>query len=234
MNELEYPSSLTTFVIRNLNREYPVLLPKNEFFRIKNIFKQHEYKIPLAFLPKNPITVIDIGANVGLFALYMHMLAPVRIIHCFEPAPATVKLLRRNTDHLHNVRIHPFGLTDHQGTAVMTLDPNNTGMNSICGTPDKENSVEINVYDASAALDRYDLTKIDILKIDTEGSEIPILKSLASKLDSIGIVMLEYHSERDRREIDCLLSQFELFGSNSSMIGIGTLKYINKNRLVKV
>jgi FkbM family methyltransferase len=231
MNSTKYPSTLTTFVIKDKDSEYPVLLPKNERFRIANIFKQHEYQVPRQFLPPKPITVVDVGANVGLFALYMNMAASTHVIHCFEPAPATVKLLRRNLGALNHVRIHPFGLTDYNGTAVMTLDPTNTGGNSISRSPGEKKCVEVSVHDASAVLDRYGLADIDILKIDTEGSEVPILASLSSRLNSIGIVMLEYHSERDRREIDRLLSQFKLFGSNSSTLGVGTVKYINKRYL---
>jgi hypothetical protein len=113
----------------------------------------------------------------------------------------------------------------------MTLDSNNTGQNAISRSPIKEVGIEVPVYDASTMLERFGLRTIDILKIDTEGSEVPIINSLSLRLNDIGIVMLEYHSEIDRRKIDHLLMDFKLFGSSSSMIGIGTLKYINK-RLV--
>ncbi len=227
----DYPSELTKVFIKATNKEYPVILPKNELFRIGNIFKQHEYNIPQQLLSRGPLTIVDVGANVGLFTLYMCMVASIRTIHCFEPAPATVKLLRQNLNDVPDVRIHPFGLTDHDGTAVMALDPANTGQNSISRSTPKNEGVEVPVYDASSVLTQFGLRTIDIIKIDTEGSEVPIISSLSSRLDTVGIVMLEYHSEKDRRTIDALLSDFKLFGSSSSMIGIGTVKYINKRWL---
>ena len=46
---------------------------------------------------------------------------------------------------------------------------------------------------------------IDVLKVDTEGCELPILRSIAELLPSIPVIYVEYHSEDDRREIDRML-----------------------------
>ncbi len=50
---------------------------------------------------------------------------------------------------------------------------------------------------------------IDILKLDTEGCELPILTRTRSFLEKTRIVYIEFHSEGDRRDIDDLL-----FGSH--------------------
>jgi hypothetical protein len=58
---------------------------------------------------------------------------------------------------------------------------------------------------ALAALAEAGVDSIDILKLDTEGCEVPILRSLASRLPRTGIIYVEFHSERDRMEIDRLV-----------------------------
>ena len=198
---------------------------------MKCIFGEHEYEIPQQFLPSNDNTIVDIGANVGLFALYMKLTKSVNAIHCFEPAPASIKLLQLNMENMAGIHIHPFGLANQNGTVALMLHPQNTGQNSLVISGGSRDSIDVPVQDAGAALNQIGLNYIDVLKNDTEGCEVPILESLTPRLDYIGILMLEYHSEKDRRSIDQLLSRFKLFGSKAVMTDVGTLKYINKRLL---
>ena len=69
-------------------------------------------------------------------------------------------------------------------------------------------------------------TSATILKIDTEGCEVDILKNL--NVDNYDLILLEYHSEEDRREIDKLLKNFMLLGCKTEILNRGLLKYINK------
>ena len=45
-----------------------------------------------------------------------------------------------------------------------------------------------------------------MLKVDTEGCEVPIFASLLERLGGVKVIYLEYHSEADRRELDAMLS----------------------------
>jgi FkbM family methyltransferase len=234
MTGIRFPSKLTSVTVKGRNSSHTVTLPEKELFRVKHIFSQHEYGIPSHFLPKDKMTIVDIGANVGLFALYMLMTTVAGTIHCFEPAPASIELLKRNIGHMSGVRIYPVGLTDHDGSASLTLHPENTGQNTLNAPVNGDHEqVSVTVQDAHTALNRIGLSYIDVLKIDTEGSEVPILKSLLPRLKYIGIVMLEYHSEADRRRIDQLLANFSLIGSKAETIDVGTLKYVNRQLLGK-
>ena len=68
------------------------------------------------------------------------------------------------------------------------------------------------------------------MKIDTEGSEVDILSRMMS-LD-FDVIMLEYHSEANRRKIEELLADFFLVGGEIRSLHRGTLKYFH-GRLVK-
>ena len=57
-------------------------------------------------------TILDIGANVGSFALWASLRWPGSTIHCFEPNPGTFAYLKRNTAanpriHINNAAIYP-------------------------------------------------------------------------------------------------------------------------------
>lgn len=229
-----FPSPLTQTVLKGKHNNRTVTMPSDELFRVKNIFYDHEYSIQRQFLPSTPITVVDIGANVGLFAVYMHLTQSVDTIHCFEPSPASLELLMHNTAGLKNTYIHPYGLINRDGRAEMMIHPRNTGQNRIASASMKGvETIEVQIRDAGRALDQLGLGYFDVLKIDTEGCEIPILESLKTRLNYIGIILLEYHSEADRRHIDQLLSKFSLIGAKSETMNMGTLKYINQKLLKK-
>ena len=74
-----------------------------------------------------------------------------------------------------------------------------------CSPENTSAAVEVQLRAAGAALAERGVEAVDILKLDTEGCEVPILRSLAGLLPSLGVVFVEYHDEEDRREIDRLL-----------------------------
>ena len=225
-----YPSPVVQVEIQTSASSYRVRIPQREIFRVDNIFKHREYAIPNRFLPDKPLCVVDIGANVGLFALYMRITRPDSAIHCFEPVDSTVALLRENLGGMETVRIHPCGLSNRNMRTTMQLHPFNTGENSlkhIAG--DACRKTDIILFDAKEAFERLHVDFIDVLKIDTEGCEPEILESLEPMLDRIGLVMLEYHCEQDRRRIDGLLHRFTLFESKVTLPGLGLLKYVHEN-----
>jgi hypothetical protein len=67
---------------------------------------------------------------------------------------------------------------------------------------------------------------VDVLKIDTEGCEMPILKEMGEVLSSIKIIHLEFHSEDDRREIDRLLGDTHSLVVGKMWFNVGTVTYV--------
>lgn len=64
-------------------------------------------------------TVFDVGANIGLFAIWALSRA-VCHLHCFEPSPTTYDVLRRNVPGAICI---PAAVTDHCGTICLTHYP---------------------------------------------------------------------------------------------------------------
>ena len=75
--------------------------------------------------------VFDVGANIGMFSLFVLHSFPEARVYAFEPAPPLFELLRLNTAGFGaRVKLFPFALADRPGTAALTYYPNTTGMSS--------------------------------------------------------------------------------------------------------
>lgn len=223
-----YPSELVVVNIKGTERVYPVWIPERELFRVRNIIEEKEYAVPGIHNRKGPLLVWDVGANVGLFAVYMKLVAPQSRIHCFELSAPTLALLKRNVGTLEGVTIHAFGLFNKEDQMRLSLDPVNTGGNSVKNHHGSYGgSVLATVKEAGRLFDTLGVEDLDILKIDTEGCEVEILESLGERLKRIDVILAEYHSEEDRRRIDAILSDFRLFGAKVARVGLGTVKYAN-------
>ena len=234
LGESVFPSDLIDVEIKGKGGNYRVKIPQNESFRIKEIIKDGQYAITNNRSHEGPLTAWDVGANVGIFAIYMKIIDPNSTVHCYEPSPKTLNLLSHNVGHIDGITIHPIALSNEEGEETICISKRNTGENSIkFKGANSGGTAKVKVKNANSEFNRLGLEHLDILKIDTEGCEIEILQSLGKLLNKIDYILLEYHSEKDRREIDNLLSNFYLFSSNIEEIGCGTNKYINSKLLEK-
>jgi FkbM family methyltransferase len=206
-----------------------VWIATGEAWRVRAVFERGEYAgIPARAL-RDPPVVVDVGANVGLFALYAKLVYhPAAVVHCFEPYPPSVELLRRNVAPFAGVTVHPVGLADADGEVDLLLHPTNSGANST--RPDlvhvPAGRARVTVRDAAAAWDQLGLGEVDVLKIDTEGAEAAILKALGTRLGRVRVVMAEYHTAADRRRIDALLPGHVLFGMTVHSPQLGVARYV--------
>jgi hypothetical protein len=79
-------------------------------------------------------------------------------------------------------------------------------------------------------MDANDVRTIDVLKVDTEGCELAILRSIAALLPSIPVIYLEYHSDDDRREIDRMLGDTHVVvAGHVFQIHRGELTYVARD-----
>ncbi|MCG8590145.1 MAG: FkbM family methyltransferase [Proteobacteria bacterium] len=224
-------SSVVTVPVQAGGLSLSVRIPRAEVFRLKEILVEAGYAAFERARPGRRV-VVDVGANVGVFAIYAHCLDPQARIHCFEPAPDTLDLLRQNVADLPTVRVHDCALSNRSGRERLHLHAANGGQNSLVRTgAGFDASVPVAVEDAGAAFDRLGLRRVDVLKLDTEGSEVAILESLGPRLAHVDSVLVEYHSEADRRRIDALLPGFRVFGARAHALDCGVVKYVSNSLL---
>jgi FkbM family methyltransferase len=153
-----------------------------------------EYWLPDGIEPR---VIFDIGANIGLTARYLAWRFPRAELHCFEPIPANVDVLRRNLDGL-RVHIHPFGLGSSDGRFFFRI-PGASDVNRGAYTrygKEGTREVEAEIRAAGRVLEELGNPVIDVLKIDAEGSEYDILASVPrDAVERISWIYGEMHGD---------------------------------------
>ena len=185
----------------------PFNLFKNEVcFQVSNdIFAGITYP-SISFLSEVK-TIVDIGANIGAASIYFAMAYPEAQVYAFEPGSAPLSLCGKMSA-ISQVKVFPFGLHSRERTLSLFQGRNDSVESSLCNsTRTTGESEKIRLACAPEFLAEQGIAKIDVLKIDTEGCEVPILESLHRYLPEVKALYVEYHSERDRRTIDEMLAK---------------------------
>jgi FkbM family methyltransferase len=201
---------------------------------LRHILGGHEYPIvfPDVFHPQ---TIVDIGAHVGSAALWFRYAYPQARIYCFEPNPVSFELLQRNVAGEPGIEILQIALGASDARMPLFSGAYSTLQASLIANEENQRAGTIvEVRSVKTALDEMNIACISVLKVDTEGMELPILRGLGANLWKIEVIYLEYHSERDRRELDQLLGdRFILFASQAVQPDRGTVCYVAADRLAR-
>ena len=84
----------------------------------------------LEALARGSEVIVDVGANVGFFALSMAAAAPTAAVHAVEPHPLLADLIERSVraSALPRVTIHRFALSESSGQATLAVDAHHLGI----------------------------------------------------------------------------------------------------------
>ena len=149
------------------------------------------YNIPFQ---QNDI-VIDIGAHIGLVAIYLGLRFPGIKIHSFEPFPDNYELAKLNLsiNHVTNVELHPLAVTSDGRAIEMATDPKNSGgATSMSSSLQHRRTSGISSTTLDSIFEAFSIRKCKLLKIDCEGSEHEILTS-TTRLRDIEYLIGEFH-----------------------------------------
>jgi FkbM family methyltransferase len=157
--------------------------------------------------------VVDVGANIGLFSLFIKLECPTARLYVFEPARELFGLAERNLSRFGgDVRLFPLGLSDSEQTKEFTYYPGYSIMSGFHAAPVRDREVlEQGVRNqlASAAKQRTAVNQkmVDALvgkKLDgAERYECPLttLSSVLEHEQIAGIDLLKIDAEKCEREI---------------------------------
>jgi len=148
-------------------------------------------------------TIFDVGANSGRYSALARELAPTATIHAFEPHPASFKKLSELAATL-NIYAHPIALgettceidfydyADDQGSEHASVYRD--VIEGIHRRPATETRVRCETLDS--VVQERGFERINLLKIDTEGHELAVLKGAHELLHQgrIDVVQFEFNA----------------------------------------
>lgn len=156
----------------------PTLHTFYDLLTLNEIFFREDYPATAA-----DRVIVDIGSNIGLSALYFLTRGPETHCTLFEPDPRNVGRLKENlADFSQSYDLNECAVADQAGTVRFGLDVTSGrygGLKSDFGHSTMVQCVHINTA-LKKTLDRHG--RIDILKIDTEGSEIETIAAIDKTL----------------------------------------------------
>ncbi len=118
---------------------------------------------------------LDVGANVGYYSLYGAPL--VRRVFSFEPDPRNYPALEANANQAGNIFVQKVALSMHPGEVSLEVG-DESSVSKITPEPSAgRNTVAVKATTMEAFARTQSDLRVTGIKLDTEGHELPILRS---------------------------------------------------------
>ncbi|MCD4756371.1 FkbM family methyltransferase [bacterium] len=201
-------TKLAKYTINFLNeQEYHLL--KNEIFTNDCYYFETDKEQPL---------IIDVGAYIGLSVLYFKREYPNAKIIAFEPNPVAIPVLNENifNNNLDNIKVHESAIWVEDGIKKMYIDNTKEDRYSVSSfTRNSWNgTVKSKLISVKTErLDKYVNREVDLLKLDIEGAEQRVLKSIKRYFPNIKNIIFEYHPTQNqnlKKIIELLETHYDL------------------------
>ncbi len=138
---------------------------------------------------------VDVGANIGYFTIIAASLVGEQgRVYAFEPDPGNFGLLEKNfalnflQQNVHAVR---GGLSSWDGAGQLYLSEDNLGDHQVYAGEGVREQLDITLYQGAEYLRRQlehdQFETIDLIKIDTQGSEFDVVKGLMPLLQEMPV-----------------------------------------------
>lgn len=134
-----------------------------------------------------PRVVVDIGANIGVATLFFLTRRVDSVVYAYEPVPANLTVLRANLEPFTN-RYHlaEMAVAVHGGPAEFLTEPVGRygGLSEFKEQLPGHSAITVECEAMEAVLDRVIALEghIDLVKIDTEGSEPDLVAAIPDRL----------------------------------------------------
>lgn len=166
----------------------------------------HSYLVSNFLKMGSDITIFDVGANEGDSIKRFRSLFKKSKIHSFEPTNELILKIKKKFD-LTDVKLNNFALGEkkakrkfflynaHRVNSFYPMEENSKyKLQRSRGNLENQNSKEVEVNTIDDYCKTNKINKINLLKIDTQGSESEVLRGAKNILDQglIDIIELEY------------------------------------------
>jgi FkbM family methyltransferase len=143
------------------------------------------YRDILAKLPADlsKTAMLDVGANFGVVTSELLQIFPVDV-HAFEPSPAVFEELQKKHSTNQRVHCHRKAISDTQGELPFEARPDDPFLGRLADASSSRGTINVEVTTVDAFLQAAGIDFVPLMKTDTEGFEIPVLKGAQSSLAS--------------------------------------------------
>ena len=205
-----------------VTKGYPqkFLVPSKALYLVfKEIFVSDFYDIDklVAALPANPV-IIDIGANAGYFNIMLFSKIKDATVYAYEPIPSNYELFTKNIalNPALATKIHLFnkavtGTPQQAVELYMEEASDNSVIASVYADFDTQNkhTIKVPAISFTEIINNNNLQHIDLVKVDCEGSEYPIIyETPAAVWDKINMLTIEVHNLDEETRNARFLLQF--------------------------
>jgi FkbM family methyltransferase len=171
---------------------------------LDEVFVQRLYADYFPFYRCN--TILDVGGHFGYFAMFAAMnSAPDSRVVTVEPSSRNIAVMRANLAANGLQQIQPLhgAVADKAGTLELHVSKaHNCSLyadHAKSLSPSSPLSTErVDVFTLADVMAQHGLEHVDVMKIDCEGAEYPIIfNTPAEVLARIGTIMMEFHDMKD-------------------------------------
>jgi FkbM family methyltransferase len=170
--------------------------------------------------------VVDIGANEGEFTASVLALLPETEVHCFEPHPVTNARLTARFGDYERVHVNAMGVGDSAGVLALHDYQGSTGTAHASFLPQtftdvyaaESETVDVPVTTVDDYLERHEIRRADLMKVDVEGFERSVLLGMQGALAAgrVDRVQFEFNAHNaltglTLHEIGQLLPGFDIY-----------------------
>ncbi|PZP52396.1 MAG: hypothetical protein DI598_00770 [Pseudopedobacter saltans] len=193
---LKMSHQIVHFYIRTFTGDFDVFY---------EIFWRKVYSLPNNFGLNMCETIVDLGANVGFFSMFYGLKYPKAKFICVEPEKNNVNCLSKNLAFLPQVHIEATGISSKKISVNVTKAAYayNFAIQEVATTNDSIQTITM-----SELFKKYQLSSIDLLKIDIEGEEADLLSNDNKWLDNVRSIIVELHGDFTIDRLTDLLRPF--------------------------
>jgi len=147
--------------------------------------------------------ILDVGANIGLFAAWVAHHNPAKRLHCFEPLSGNASLIPLNAP---SAVVHRVGVGRQRSSVTLSVDKHGA-MASALPRGVETRGERFDVIPLDELTSEAGIDQVAFLKIDTEGMELDVLDGATQTLTRTKRIAMETHGpELHRGSVDRLLA----------------------------
>lgn len=153
----------------------------------RSTYQRHKYLAALEFIPADQrVVFVDAGAHVGLWSMQAEL--DFEEIVAFEPHPVHADIYPLNM-RTEKYTLHRVALGDREDQIGLGIEQGSSGGTYV---------IDNGGYLPMDTLDSFKLPRIDFLKIDVEGYELPMLQGAEETLKRTRPVVMVEQKGRDQ------------------------------------